>query len=230
MHYDIWTRYDPWPQETPEERERRIQRIERNRRIIRNMLPHLRQLIEDPKRDPVNVSECLRPYHAETDNVPMEIADLPEIEALCRLVLEKGGLEQNLIQRVLLSLVASTAAQESVPFLLEMLHYSRRGDHFGPERRQLALWGLARIALAHNVPEAYAALQEGLKDHHADVRLTATDLNLDAYLGARRQVPPDIVATMRVLATSDPDEYVRRAAQKYLREPWAEDIDVPDKG
>jgi hypothetical protein len=30
---------------------------------------------------------------------------------------------------------------------------------------------------------------------------------------------------LRHLAESDPDKYVRRAAEKYLREPWAKDID-----
>lgn len=223
MLYDTRNiQYDPMPYETPKDRARTQQRIARNRQIIRDILPHLRELIEDPHRDPDDVFQLLRPYHLDTNNVPMTSADVPELEAQCWLILEKRGLEQQKIQRVLLRLVGSTAAPESAPFLLDMLHYSRRGDNFGPERRQLALWGLARIAIAHNVPEAYKALREGLTDRHADVRFTTADLILNAYLDAKRNVPDDVVARLREMAESDPDKDVRRAAQAYLREPWAQ--------
>lgn len=224
MDYDTRNAYyDPLPHETAEARERTQQRIQRNRKIIRDLLPRLRTLIEDPDRDPEDVFQLFRPYHLETDDVPMTDDDLPELHALCRLVLEKRGLEQHEIQRVLLRLIGSTASTASVPFLLEMLHYSRRGDSFGPERRRLALWGLARIAIAHNVPAAYAALREGLADRHADVRVTTADLILNAYLDADREVPDDVVATLKAMAASDPDEDVQRAARRYLREPWAQD-------
>jgi len=221
MYYDTRNPYDPLPDETPEALARMQQRIERSRQAIRDILPRLRELIEDPKRDPEDVYQALRPYHLQVREVPMTPADTPELEALCRLVLEKGGLEQNNIQRVLLSLVAATAARESTAFLVEMFHYSRRGDHFGPERRQLALWGLARIAIAHNVPEAYAALREGMDDRRAEVRYTAADLILNAYLDARREVPSAVVARLREMAEMDSDKDVRRAAWRYLREPWA---------
>jgi len=154
--------------------------------------------------------------------MPMTPADLPEIEAQCRLVLERGGLRQNEMQTVLLRLVGATAAPQSAPFLLEMLHYGRRGDHFGPERRQLALWGLARIAIFHNEPQAYAALQEELDDRRAEVRGTAADLILSAYLDARREVPQDVVDKLCQMAHSDPDRNVQRWIQGYLREPWAQ--------
>jgi hypothetical protein len=163
----------------------------------------------------------LRPYYESGRDLPMTPADLPEIEALCRLVLDRGGLRQNEIQEVLLRLVGATAAPESVPFLLEMWRYTRRGDHFGPERRQLALWGLARIAIFHNVPEAYRALRDGLEDRRAEVRLTAADLIIDAYLDAHRSVPEDVVDQLREMARSDPDADTQRAVQRFLREPWA---------
>jgi hypothetical protein len=213
--------YDPMPHDTPEDLERTRQRIQRNRQIIRELLPRLRALIEDPKRDPEDVFQVLRPYHLETNDVPMGQDDLPELEALCRLVLEKGGRSQQEIQCFLLRLIGSTASEASVPFLLEMLHYSRRGDNFGPERRQLALWGLARIAIAHNVSEAYTALWEGLEDHHANVRYTTADLILNAYLDARRDVPEDVVKKLRQMAATDPDKDVRQVVRRYLREPWA---------
>jgi hypothetical protein len=152
----------------------------------------------------------------------MTSADLPEIEALCLLVLERGGLRQNEIQKVLLQLVGATAAPESLPFLLDMWRYTRRGDHFGPDRRQLALWGLARVAIFHNDPQAYAALLEGLNDRRVEVRLAAADLILDAYLSAKRKVPTEVVETLRQTAQSDPDKDVRRTIQRFLREPWAQ--------
>ena len=151
----------------------------------------------------------------------MTAADLPELEWLCRLILERGGPRQNDIQEVLLRLIGATAAAESMPFLLEMLHYTRRGDRFGPQRRQLALWGLARVALFHNLPEAYGALQGGLGDRNADVRYATADMILNAYLRAGRDVPQDVVARLCHMARSDPEDSVRRAAQRYLREPWA---------
>ena len=224
MRYDTRNAYyDPLPYKTAEARERTRQRIQRNRQIIRDLLPRLRTLIEDPDRDPEDVFQVFRPYHLETRDVPMTRDDLPELHALCRRVLEKGGLEQHEIQRVLLRLIGSTTSPASVPFLLDMLHYSRHGDSFGPERRRLALWGLARIAIAHNVPEAYAALREGLEDRHADVRFTTADLILNAYLDADREVPEDVVAALEAMAASDPDKDVQRAAKRYLREPWAQD-------
>jgi hypothetical protein len=73
----------------------------------------------------------------------------------------------------------------------------------------------------HNVPEAYEALYTGLEDRNADVRFTVADLILNAYLNARRDVPPQVVDKLRQMARSDPDDSVRDAAQRYLREPWA---------
>ena len=112
-----------------------------------------------------------------------------------------------------------------------MLHYSRRGDQFGPERRQLALWGLARIAIFHDVSEAYEALREGLEDHHADVRFTTADLILNAYLdkrSAHQKVPQDVVERLQELARTDPDDSVRRVVRRYLREPWVQSCDVDE--
>jgi len=151
----------------------------------------------------------------------MTPADLLELERLCRLILERGGSCQNEIQRVLLRWIGVTAAAESVPFLLKMLHYTRRGDRFGPQRRQLALWGLARVPIFHNIPEAYEALQGGLEDRNADVRYATADMILNAYLRAGREVPQAVVEKLRHMARSDADDSVRWAAQRYLREPWA---------
>jgi hypothetical protein len=89
----------------------------------------------------------------------------------------------------------------------------------------LALWGLARVAIFHNVPEAYAALWEGLNDRRAEVRFTTANMVLDTYLdkrSAHRQVPQDVVNKLRQMAESDPDQDVRRAIRRYLREPWAQ--------
>jgi len=219
--YDTWSPYDPNDADSPEHRARLRKRSEQYRRAIRKMLPRLEQEIENPERDMNSVGESLRPYHLFAREAPMALVDLPELERLCRLILERGGLRQNEIQEVLLRLIGATAAAESVPFLLEMLRYTRRGDHFGPQRRQLTLWGLARITILHNIPEAYGALQGGLDDRNADVRYTAADLVLNAYLSAGQDVPQDVVERLRQMARSDPDDSVRRAAQRYLGEPWA---------
>jgi hypothetical protein len=222
MVYDTWSPYDPREADTPEDVSRLRQRLQRSQQAVRAMLPLLRQEIENPDRDSDSVSKVLRPYYETGRDMPMTPADLPQIESLCRLVLERGGLRQNEIQEVLIRLVGATALPESVPFLLEMLHYTRRGDHFGPERRQLALWGLARVAIFHNIPETYAALREALDDRRAEVRITAADLILEAYLSAHRAVPQDVVDKLHEMAHSDTDDYVRRAIQRFLHEPWAQ--------
>jgi hypothetical protein len=224
MLYDTWNVYDPNPNAPPEDEARRRDRLRQDQEIVRAMLPALRREIDNPGRDRESVSEALKPYRHETSHdVPMMPDDLPELEALCRLILERGGLGQSRIQTVLLRLIGATAAPRSVPFLLEMLHFSRRGDRFGPERRQLALWGLARVAISHGAAEAYPALREGLDDRHADVRHTATDLILDAYLEAGRKVPRSVVDRLEEMARADPDDDVRRRAKRFLGEPWMGD-------
>jgi hypothetical protein len=143
------------------------------------------------------VYEVARPYYESLNHLPMRVDDLPILEQFCRRVLAAGGPRQAQLQEILLRMIGATAAAESVPFLQEMWRFSRRGDRFGPERRQLALWGLARIAARHNVPEAYETVQQGLDDRHADVRFTAVDLVLNAYLIARRDVPQEIGEKLR---------------------------------
>lgn len=224
MPYEIETSYDPYPEESPQETARRRERLERDREIVRGMLPELRREIENPDRDLYSVSQAIKRYRHETfGDVPLTADDVPELEAMCRTILERRGPRQAQIQTVLLHLIGATAAPQSVPFLLDMLHYGRRGDLFGPERRRLALWGLARIALLHGVPEAYEALQEGLEDHHANVRFTATDLILDAYLDAGCEVPRSVAEKLEEMAGSDPDSHVQVRAKRFLREPWAQD-------
>lgn len=226
MVYDTWNPYDPRESDSPEDEARLRERLRQRRETIRAMLPRLRKVIEDPDRDANSVFQTLRPYHLQAPQVPMTRADLPELEALCRLILERGGPGQSDIQRVLLRLVGATAASESVPFLLEMLHYSKRGDQFGPERRQLALWGLARVAVCHDVPEAYEALRGVLDDRRAEVRLTTADLLVDTYLDTRsapQDVPQDVVDKLQEMAWSEPDDYTRRTIKKFLHEPWVQD-------
>lgn len=53
---------------------------------------------------------------------------------------------------------------------------------------------------------------------YVDVRFTVTDLALSAYLDAGRDVPPEIAEKLRHMARSDPDDAVRYAAQRCLRE------------
>lgn len=219
--YDTWNPYDPNDAGSPSDRARLSERLERDRQIVRKMLPHLEREIENPRRDLNSVGEALRSYYLSAREAPMISADLPELERLCRLILERGGPRQNEIQEVLLRLIGATAAVESVPFLREMLRYTRRGDRFGPQRRQLALWGLARVAIFHNLAEAYSALQGGLDDRNADVRYATADMILNAYLRAGRDVPQDVVDRMLHVARSDSDDAVRHAVQRYLREPWA---------
>jgi hypothetical protein len=211
--------------EPPEARARLNERLRRSQEAVRAMLPRLWREIENPRRDVNSVGAVLRPYYEAGRDLPMTVADLPEIESLCRLVLERGGLRQSEIQTALLRLMGATAAPGSVTFLLEMLRYTRRGDQFGPDRRQLALWGLARIAIFHGAPEAYSALEEGLTDRRAEVRLTAADLILNSYLDARHAVPQGVVDRLREMACSDPNDDVRRVVRRYLAEPWAGEPD-----
>ena len=170
MYLDIQSPWDLSPGDSPKDRARIQERLQQARQTIRAMLPRLRQVIENAQRDTEDVYQTLRPYHQHMREIPMTLADLPELEALCRLILKRGGTGQNAVQEALLRLVGATAAPESVPFLLEMWRYTKRGDQFGPDRRQLALWGLARVALFHDEPQSYAALLKGLDDRRAEVR------------------------------------------------------------
>ena len=52
-------------------------------------------------------------------------------------------------------------------------------------------------------------------------RPAVTDLILNAYLSAGRDVPGQVTKKLRHMAHSDPDDAVRHAARRYLREPWA---------
>lgn len=224
MRYDTWSPWDPNPADMPEDAARLRTRLQKAQTSVRAMLPRLRTEIQNLDRDMNSVGEVLRPYYDAGRDLPMTSDDLPKIESLFFLILEKGGLQQNQIQRVLLRLVGATALPKSVPFLLKALQYSQRGDQFGPERRQLALWGLARIAIKNPHPEAYHALREGLDDHHKDVRFTALDLIIDAYLGlgAKKDVPKEVFEKTQKMARSDLDQSVRRSARRYLKEPWAQ--------
>lgn len=221
MSYDIGNFYDPFPGDTEEDKARLQQKLWEQQRAMRAAFPRLRDEIESEERDLDSVYNAARPYYEAGNYLPMRVDDLPVLEHFCRRILEAGGPRQAQIQEILLRMIGATAARDSIPFLQEMYRYSRRGDQFGPQRRQLALWGLARIAARHNVAEAYTTLQKGLDDHHADVRLTAADLVIDAYLTARQDVPQKIVEKLRDVAGSDPDEQVRRAVRRYLQEPWA---------
>lgn len=223
MSYRIRNFYDPFPGDTDEDKARVQQMLRAEQQAMRKALPRLRDEIENEERDPDSVYNAVRPYYQAGHYLPMTVDDLPLLERFCRRILEVGGPRQAQIQEILLRMIGATAVPQSVPFLQEMWQYSRRGDQFGPERRQLALWGLARIAARHNQPQAYATLRQGLDDHHADVRYTAADLILDAYLTAQRDVPQDVVQKLRHMAESDPDRQVRWAARRYLKEPWAQE-------
>ena len=85
-----------------------------------------------------------------------------------------------------------------------------------------ALWGLARVAIFHDIPETYTALREALDDRRAEVRITVADLIVDAYLSVHRAVPQDVVDKLHEMARSDPDDDVRRAIQRFLHEPWSQ--------
>ena len=220
--YDIWNPFDPGPDDTSRERARLTKRLVELQQALHVALLDLRPVVENVRRTEDQVDTALRPFHTEFDDVPVHHDDLPEIERLCRLVWEKGGTDQAVLQRILIGLVGNTASPSSLPFFLDALCFTKRGDSFGPERRQLAIWGLARLARWHDLPEAYAAVQSGLDDRHPEVRLTAADLLLDAYLDARRTVPPEVRSKLAQMAKTDPDPDLRRQFSKYLDEPWGD--------
>ena len=219
--YDLWSPYDPLPEDRLEEQVHSDQRLIAAQQTFHVALLDLRPLIDDPQRDAEQVDAALRPFHEYLDSTPPLPDDIPEIERLCRLAAEKGGAGQGRLQEALLRLVGNAAEPRSLPFLLDMLRFTKRGDSFGPERRQLALWALARLARWHNLPEAYAALLASMDERKAEVRMTAMDLILDAYLDAGRDAPLDVFARMRQMAKNDPDEAVRRLAKRFLHESWA---------
>jgi hypothetical protein len=46
--------------------------------------------------------------------------------------------------------------------------------------------------------------------------------------GDRQEVPPDVIERLEEMAQSDPDDYVRRRVEKFLREPWAQEREGND--
>ena len=102
MLYDTWNPYDPIEGDSPEDRARLRERLQRDQEAVQAMLPRLREEIENPARDMDSVYKALKPYYEAGRGLPMTPADLSEIESLCRLVLERGGLRQNEIQEALL--------------------------------------------------------------------------------------------------------------------------------
>ncbi len=90
MLYDTWSPYDPMEGDSTEDNARRRVRLQRDQQAVRAMLPHLRQEIENPNRDMNSVYEVMAPYFQSGRDLPMTPADLPELETLCRLVLERA--------------------------------------------------------------------------------------------------------------------------------------------
>ena len=218
--YDIWSPFDPNPYDEPDQRARLEKRLVELQQTIHVVLLDLRPVVENVRRDENQVGSAFRLLAGYTNDIPPHPNDLPEIERLCRLTREIGGTCQGMIQEKLMRLDGNAAHPSSLPFFLDALHFTKRGDSFGPERRQLALWGLARLARWHNLPEAYATLLAGLDDHHPEVRWTAADLLLDAYLDARRAVPAEVRLKLAQMAKNDPDPDLRNQFSRYLDEPW----------
>ena len=223
MNYDIHNAYDPYPRDTEEDIERVKQKLVEYQQAMRKAFPRLRDEIESEDRDLDSVYNAARPFYESSNYLPMHEDDLPVLEHFCRRILELRGPRSTQIQKILLRMIGATASPESAPFLQEMWRYSRQRDHFGPERRQLALWGLARIAVRHELPEAYATLQEGLGDPHADVRYTAVDFISDAYYIVDKKIPLQIMERVRDIADLDPDKVVQRLAHRSLQQTWAKE-------
>lgn len=143
--YDIWSPYDPSPEDTPKEQVHSDQRLIAAQQSFHVALFDLRPVIDNPQRDAEQVDEALRPFHGYIDSTPPLPDDIPKIERLCRLAAKKGGAGQERLQEVLLRLVGNAAEPLSLPFLLDMLRFTKRGDGFGPERRHNWLCGRWRV-------------------------------------------------------------------------------------
>jgi hypothetical protein len=81
----------------------------------------------------------------------------------------------------------------------------------------LALWGLARTAILHQIPEAYEGVREGLDDRNGEVRLTTADLILDVYLRPGQEIPEEVIQKLQEMAEHDPDPDVRQGIERFLR-------------
>ena len=62
---------------------------------VRALLPYLHNEIKNPKRGENDVHQVLHPLYLNTGrDVPMTLADLPEIEAMFQQILTVGGPRQ----------------------------------------------------------------------------------------------------------------------------------------
>ena len=89
MRYDTWSPWAPDPADTPEEATWLGDRLGKAQASIRAILPRLRAEIENPDQDMNSVGEVLRPYYDALRNLPITTDDLPQIESLFSLILEK---------------------------------------------------------------------------------------------------------------------------------------------
>jgi hypothetical protein len=157
--------------------------------------------------------------------------DVPRSQALYPRVVEAGGTGSRDIQESLLGLISQAQEPASVPFWVELLDYARPRDQYAERRRTHALAGLARLVIRRGDPAALAALRAAMHHRRDEVRALAVH-----YLGRAllyeeyaeqdeeqekerppRPLPPDVVAELNEIATSDPAFGARFQARAVLR-------------
>lgn len=149
---------------------------------------------------------------------PLPAQDVPRAQELYRRVYMAGGNGTNWVQEGLLGALALAADPDAVPFWVEVLELNKPREQFAPKRRELAVAGLAFLAIRRGEPAAYETLRAlAQRFPNPDVRALAGEYLKRAYREASRPLPPEVLAEMQAIALEDTAFTPRFQARRFLQ-------------
>lgn len=158
------------------------------------------------------------------NGAPLPPELLRRAEGLYPALVERGGSGSSYTQEGLLTLIAISLSEDSLPFWESVLALNRPRDTFANRRRQFALAALALLASARNSAVAEQALRNATRQPNEKVRGLAVRYLGGRYLETEQPLPEDLVALFSELAIYDKAFEPRFMACDMLR---AADLQVP---
>ena len=142
--------------------------------------------------------------------------DLHQIEQLYRLVLKVGGKGREMVEEELLRYFLLTAADASIPFLLELCQVERAHDRYTKTRQRNAVKVLGAIAVAQRSLLADQALLGLLRHPQATVRQAAITYGGGRFRLSDEPTPDRWITGLRLLLREEASSPVRAAAAYLL--------------
>ena len=121
----------------------------------RKHLRSLKRALKTGKR----LSDELTFYYSPGEAACIAPADIPEVERVYRVVLERGGPGSRMVMEGMLTALASTGSPDSLPFWQEALAWTGKRGMLKQLRHELAVAGIALAAFRAGAAESLAALQ-----------------------------------------------------------------------